>query len=145
MSKKWAKSLSDGRADPSAIFELIDTAALCSWSQSPFFSNHGNPPVTLYTDDANSMDFFHTSYFLKSLLVLESVMCGEVFRYRLSLSLSFFVYRYRLSFFVVNLIAVVVTLAAVAVLITVFIAIFVSVVSTAVGAIEDNSHAFIFL
>lgn len=143
MSKKWAKSLSDGRADPSAIFELIDTAALCSWSQSPFFSNHGSPPVTLYTDDANSMDFFHTSYFLKSLLVLVSVMCGEVFRYRFSFIVI--VFRYRLSFFVVNLIAVVVTLAAVAVLITVFIAIFVSVVSTAVGAIEDNSHAFIFL
>ena len=93
MSKKWAKSLSDGRADPSAIFELIDTAALCSWSQSPFFSNHGNPPVTLYTDDANSMDFFHTSYFLKSLLVLVSVMCGEVYRYRL----SFFVIVFRFS------------------------------------------------
>ena len=41
MSRKWAKSESVGLADPSAILELIEITALCNWSLSPFFSNHG--------------------------------------------------------------------------------------------------------
>jgi len=75
VSKKWANSISEGLAAPSAMLLLIETDALCNWSQRPFFSNswsserhqaclfaqvvtrvnivnHGISAVTLYTLDA---------------------------------------------------------------------------------------------
>ena len=62
-----AKSTSEVLAAPSAMLELMDTAALCNWSQRPFFSNHGNLPVTSYTQVAKLTASFHTEYSLKFL------------------------------------------------------------------------------
>lgn len=49
------------------MLELMDTAALCNWSQRPFFSNQGNLPVTSYTQVAKLTASFHTEYSLKFL------------------------------------------------------------------------------
>lgn len=60
LSRKWANSASDGLADPSAIFEAIDTTARCIWSQIPFFSNQGISLVCLYTRAENATASCHT-------------------------------------------------------------------------------------
>ena len=47
ISRKWTKSFSEFLADPSAIFEAIETEALLSWSIKPNLSDGGNNSVSL--------------------------------------------------------------------------------------------------
>jgi hypothetical protein len=61
--RKCLSSLSDRRADPSAIFAGIETAHLRICGINPNFSSEGNVFVRTYTFLTNSKLFFHTSRF----------------------------------------------------------------------------------